>query len=104
VVAYRLTAGVAQKRVRELALDTSNLVWTSHIEERMEARGIDTDAVLRILREGDVEEEPCAGEKQGDWKIKVVRKMGNGRTAGVVTVLVDCTRLILITAQWEDRR
>lgn len=104
VTAYRLTARAAQRRVRELAQNTSNLVWTDHIEERMVARGIDTDAVLRILRDGDVEEEPCAGDKPGDWKFKVVRKMGTGRVAGVVTVLVENSRLILITAEWEDRR
>ena len=78
VVPFRLTAGAAQKRVRELAQNSSNLLWTDHIKQRMQDRGIDTDAVLRILREGDVEEEPTEAKKPGDWKIKMVRKMGNG--------------------------
>lgn len=104
VVEYRLMAMVAQRRVRELAKNTSNLVWTDHIKERMEQRGIDSDAVLRILRDGDVEGEPIETNTPGDWKIKMARKMGNGRVAGVVTVLVQNNRLVLKTAEWEDRR
>jgi hypothetical protein len=104
VVPYRLTAPVAKRRVQELAQDSGNLVWTDHLKERMEERGIDTDAVLRILRGGDVEEEPVPGKKPGDWKIKIVRMMGTGRVAGVVTILVENCRLVLMTAEWEDRR
>ena len=104
VVAYRLMAVVARRRVRELARNTSNLVWTDHIKERMEERGIDSEAVLRVLRDGDVEEEPTETNTPGDWKVKMVRKMGNGRVAGVVTVLVQNNRLVLKTAEWEDRR
>jgi hypothetical protein len=104
VVKFRLTAAMAQQRVRELAQSSSNLVWTDHIKERMSERGIDSDAVLRILRGGDVEEEPQEAKKSGDWKIKLVRVMNTGRVAGVVTVLVENSRLVLITAEWEDRR
>jgi hypothetical protein len=104
VVKYRLTAGVAQRRVRELAKDTGNVVWTDHIKERMDERGLDSDAVLRILRGGDVEEEPTEADKPGDWKIKMVRRMATGRFAGVATVLTQDNRLVLTTAEWEDRR
>src|SRR5262245_24393731 len=103
VVAYRLTAAVAQRRVRELAKDSSNLVWTDHIKERMAERGIDSDAVLRIVRGGDVEEEPTPTDTPGDWNVKMVRKMATGRCAGVIMVLVQNTRLVLKTAEWEDR-
>ncbi len=95
---------MAQQRVRELARSSGNLVWTDHIKERMSERGIDSDAVLRILRSGDVEDEPQEARKAGDWKIKLVRVMNTGRAAGVVTVLVENSRLVLITAEWEDRR
>jgi hypothetical protein len=104
VVKLRLTAGAAKQRVRELAQTTGNLVWTEHIQQRMAERGIDSDAVLRILRTGDVEEEPEEAKKPGDWKIKLVRMMGTGRVAGVVTVLVQTSRLVLVTTEWEDRR
>lgn len=105
VTEFRLTAACAQTRVRQLASDSANLVFTDHMEERMLARGIDTDAVLRILRTGEVEEDPTESERRnGDWKIKLTRKMATGRVAGVVTVLVQSGRLILLTAEWEDGR
>lgn len=68
----------------------------------MDARGIDADAVLRVLRLGDVEQEP-EQTPQGDWKIKIVHKLG-GRHAAVVTVLVQDRRLVLLTTEWEDGR
>ena len=104
VVKFRLSAAKAQQRVRELATQTCNLVWTDHIGQRMSERGIDSDAMLRILRTGDIEGEPQETEKAGDWKLKVVRKMNSGRVAGVVTVIAQNSRLVLITAEWEDRR
>ena len=104
VVKFRLSAAKGQQRVRELAADSKNLVWTDHIQQRMAERGIDADGVLRILRSGDVEEETLEAEKAGDWKIKLVRLMKSGRVAGVVTVLVANSRLVLVTTEWEDRR
>jgi hypothetical protein len=92
-----------RQRIRELVVVTGNLVWTDHIAERMEQRGFDSEGVLRILQEGDINEEPEPA-KRGDWKVKVVRRMVNGREAGVVTVINRNTRLILLTIEWEDLR
>lgn len=100
----RMTPAAAQKRCRELASCSSNVVWTDHIKERMAERGFDADAVRRVLRGGDVEEEPRETEDSGDWKFKVVLKMPTGRVAGVVVVIEQGKRLILITAEWEDSR
>lgn len=91
-------------RIRELAQDSKNIIWTHHIQQRMESRGLDADAVLRILRTGDPEGEPEEGMKAGDWKIKLTRKMRTGRIAGVVTAVIQDRRLILLTAEWEDQR
>lgn len=107
VAKFRLTAAMARQRVRELAAEsaaTAALEWTNHIEERMAERDIDADAVLRILRKGDIEGEPEEGAKPGDWKIKITLKMATGRVAGVVAALTQEGRLVLITAQWEDPR
>ena len=103
VVKFKFTPAKARQRVSELALNTSNITWTDHIAQGMQERGFDTDGVLRILRTGDVEDDP-EEEDPGDWKIKIVRKMANGRVAGVVTVVVQNSRLVLITVEWEDRR
>jgi len=104
VKVLQLSAASARDRVRELAKDSGNIVWTTHIRERMEERGIDSDAVLRILRQGDVDTLPEPQSKKGQWKVKLTRKMATGRVAAVVTVIVKDRRLILLTTEWEDRK
>jgi hypothetical protein len=104
VAIFRLTATVAQARVRTLAINSANLRWTRHIREQMEARGIDAEDVLRILRTGDVETEPRTGKFRGEWKVKLTRKLSNGRVAGVVTLIVNDSYLRLLTTEWEDHR
>jgi hypothetical protein len=108
VAKFRLTADAARARVRALAAEsasTANLIWTEHIEQQMEKRGIDADAVLRILRNGDIEGEPEEGKRPGDWKVKLTLKMATGRFAGVVTAIIgNGSSLVLITTEWEDRR
>lgn len=92
------------KRIRDLSQDSSNIVWTTHVREQMNKRGIDSEDVLRILRTGDVENAPTQGRSADEWKMKVTRKMRGGRVAGVVTILVKDQTLRLITAEWEDYR
>jgi len=102
VAVFRLTSAQALARVRALAADSSNLLWTQHIRERMAERGFDDIDVLRIVRTGDVDSVPGVGTNQGEWKIKVTRRMSNGRVAGVLTVLLVSNKLRLVTVEWED--
>jgi hypothetical protein len=104
VAAWRLTVGIARKRVRELASDSRRLVWTDHIQQRMVERGFSTLDVLRVLRDGDIEDDPVRARIPGDWRVKLVLRLERGRTAGVVTVIASGGVLILVTAEWEDRR
>lgn len=107
VAKFRLTAALARQRVQALAAETAgtaNLIWTDHIHEQMNKRDIDSDAVLRILRNGDIESEPEEGINPGDWKVKLTLKMATGRVAGVVAALTKDSRLVLITTEWEDHR
>lgn len=101
VVALRLTASVARKRIRAAIKDTENIKWTDHVMERMEQRSLTTGDVLGILASGDVEDAPVLQANGRDWKCKVVNKV-RGRIAGVVTVICSNDRLILVTAEWED--
>jgi hypothetical protein len=70
----------------------------------MAERGFDSDAIRRVICSGDVEEDPTLTEVAGDWKFKIVLRMPTGRVAGVVVVIEKDRQLILITAEWEDRR
>jgi hypothetical protein len=104
IVPFRLTAEVAQRRIRELAADSANIRWSRHIRERMVERGFDSEDCLRILRTGFVEADPVKGEAEGEWKVKVIREMTNRRVAGVVTLLPGEGAMKLLTVEWEDRR
>ena len=104
VMQLRMTRDFAIARVHELSKDSGNLRWTRHIRERMLERGIDTDAVLRVLRSGDIDQDPVAGDAKGEWIVKLTRKMTGGRTVGIVTILLKENRLRLVTAEWEDLR
>jgi Domain of unknown function (DUF4258) len=99
-----MTRVLALERVRAAAEDSANLRWTAHIRQRMEERGIDDSDVLRIVRTGDVAGDPVEGKTKGEWKIKLTRKLSNGRVAGVVTALLVNGQLRLLTTEWEDHR
>jgi hypothetical protein len=97
------TAGSAQKLVRSLAADSSKIRWTQHVVERMAERGIDSTDVLNILTKGDVDDAPDATEKEGEFTLKITKKLSSGRVAGVVLVLIPKSKKIrLLTAEWED--
>jgi Domain of unknown function (DUF4258) len=101
VAVFRLTAAVAQQRIRALAKDSSNVWWSKHSRTRMEEREIVTKEVYRILQEGDIAGQPVRSEK-GEWKCKMVLKLKGRRSAGVVVALTDNTKLAVITVEWED--
>lgn len=101
VTAMRLTAAVAQKRIRELAEVTENVVFGPHARQRMKEREIFDIDVLRVLRKGFVDDAPEMTER-GEWKCKVTLKIRGGRTAGVVTIFLHNGRLFIKTVEWED--
>jgi hypothetical protein len=103
VVVLKETSAWAESTIRSLAQVSANIIWTDHIEDQMENRAIDADAVLRILRTGYVDSPPTEANRPGEWKAKITKRLSSGRVAGVVTVIVKERRLILLTAEWEDK-
>jgi hypothetical protein len=98
-----LSIADAQERIRDIAWDSDRVIFTNHAEERMEERGISRPEVLEALRGGYVDESPKE-EFAGEWKCKVTSKL-RGRTAGVVTIVVDArSKLVIVTVEWEDLR
>lgn len=53
-----LTAAVAQKRIREIAQKTENVILGNHARERMSEREIFDIDVFRVLRQGYVDDAP----------------------------------------------
>lgn len=100
-MAMRLTAAVAQKRIHEIARVTEHVIFSTHARERMREREIFDVDVLRVLREGFVDEAPELTERN-EWRCKVILKIRGSRTAGVVTIILHNARLFVKTVEWED--
>lgn len=73
-----LTSVRALTQVRLIAANTSLIRWTAHVRDQMCARDITDADVLKILRTGDIEQEPIQGKNDGEWKVKVTRKLSGG--------------------------
>jgi Domain of unknown function (DUF4258) len=101
VAEMRLTAAVAEKRIKQIALTTENVIFGTHALERMAEREIFDVDVFHVLRQGYVDEPP---EKtaQNEWKCKVTLKIRGGRTAGVITIILHNGKLFVKTVEWES--
>jgi hypothetical protein len=98
VTPYRMTAGVALKRIREAANTPGGVVFGNHARERMLEREIDDVDVLRVLRSGDIVGEPEPAEP-GEWKCKVTNPIKGARDVGVVAIILRSKRLFVKTVE-----
>ena len=103
VVSFEPQARQLEARVRELAADSQNILWSDHARDRMEERGIFPEDVLRMLRVGFMRGSPDKTEF-GEWKLKMVNKIKGAREAGAVTIILVDGRLFIKTVEWEDPR
>jgi hypothetical protein len=103
VTPYRMTAGLAEKRIREAANTPGGVVFGSHARERMLEREIDDVDVLRVLRSGCMDGVPEPAEP-GEWKCKVTKQIKGARNVGVVAIILRSKRLFVKTVEWEDLR
>ncbi len=101
VAAMRLTAAIAQKRIREIAQKTENVILGTHARERMSEREILDIDVFRVLREGYVDDAPELTERN-EWKCKIALKIKGGRTAGIVIIILHNGKLFVKTVEWEN--
>ena len=85
----------ALKLLREIASDSSRVIFTNHALQRMRQRKVSTAQVLACLQRGIVAE-PVALDLHGNWKLTVTH-----RAAGMdldVAVAIDVPkRAIVIT-------
>ena len=77
-------------QVRALAAAESENVWmdSPHFQRRMVQRGIDMRSVLEVLRKGRPFGSPQLDEN-GDWRLKMRRRVAERRVEVVVAVYVD---------------
>ena len=101
VTVMRLTASVAEKRIRGIAQVTENVILGNHARERMIERELFDVDVFRILRQGHVDDAPELTDRN-EWKCKITMKIRGGRTAGVVTIILHNGKLFVKTVEWEN--
>jgi hypothetical protein len=101
VTNFRLTAGVAEERIRTLAAETFNIALTRHAKEQMALREIVIEDVYRILLHGSVEKPPVK-TRESEWKCNVEKKIKGQRVAVVVTAIMRDEYLEVITVMWKD--
>jgi hypothetical protein len=59
---------------------------------------------FEVMRKGYVKGEIEPGEQAGEWKVKLAMEMKGRREVGVVVVVVNGSKLRVITVEWEDLR
>ena len=101
VTVMRLTAGVAEKRIREIAQVSENVILGAHARQRMIERELFDGDVFRVLRQGHVDDAPELTTSK-EWKCKITMKIRGGRTAGVVTIILHNGKLFVKTVEWEN--
>jgi hypothetical protein len=89
--------------IRRLA-KAGDIAFSDHaFDDRMGPRQIDADDVLKVLAIGDIEGDIVPGKNAGEWRCCVVGPLPwTTREAGVVTVVIRETKLLIVTVEWMD--
>jgi len=102
VLPFRPVKADFEKAVRAAAQISGNVAFTAHARERLEERGLTDRQALFVLTSGSLDGEIENGKALGEWKCKMVARIKGNREAGVVTVMVQSGRLVVLTVEWED--
>ena len=88
--------------IQFIASESSQVILTQHAMDRMDERDITTKMIFDVLRKGTL----CGGVEEakakGDFKAKLTYQVPNRRHVGVVTVVKQSEKLIIVTVEWED--
>lgn len=99
----RLRREEAERIIHERAQISDNINWTEHALERSQERDITSQEIYRILRDGQVLQEPTLND-HGDWEAVIQRRVRGNRDAGAVTIIIEKNNeLTLKTVMWMDQ-
>lgn len=77
-----------ERRIREIAQDSKNIILTAHAKERMRQRKVTVHAVYECLRKGNVRQPPEPNAAKGSLECRMERYC-HGLNLAVVVALVD---------------
>jgi hypothetical protein len=91
-----------EKVVRRIAQDADNIKFGLHAFDRSLERDISTLDAIDVLRTGHLSPEIKPGKGPNEWVCKVVKAIHPHRPdVGVVTVVMQESKLLVITVEWE---
>lgn len=100
---FEMTNADLQKRIRSLAQDSSNVLFTEHVQDRMLHRGVSDFEVLDCLRVGLIQRPPTLDSKTGDLKCRM-ESFGSSRNLSVIVALSNLDPdLIVVTVMTRSR-
>jgi hypothetical protein len=85
VVALQMSKPVAQRRIRELALETGRIIQGPEVKRRMLERRITWQEIIKVLQHGTITEGLYLDVK-GNWRCRIER-FGAGATVRVVVAI-----------------
>jgi len=95
--------GDLERLIHDLARDGA-FSFESHSFDKCLEEGIDIHDALQVVAHGSLKGKIEPGISAGEWKCKMVSKVGrSGRRLGVVTVVIKDLHLFLTTVDWEDK-
>jgi len=89
-----MTRAEALRRIRNLAGDSANAVFSSHAKVQMRRRRVSPLEVLKVLRHGGITEGPALDLK-GCWRC-TMQRFAAGENLTVAVAICDMT-LVVVT-------
>ncbi|MBP9999423.1 MAG: DUF4258 domain-containing protein [Proteobacteria bacterium] len=96
----KLSPTDATNKIREIAMDSDNIIITNHTIERMQERDFSMRDLLELLRNGYVDQEPEYNAEKQEYKYKIARVVDT-RTAAAITIIMKNEKLLVITIMWK---
>lgn len=92
-IPLRMNDATALKLLRDIASDSSRVIFTHHALQRMQQRKVSTTQVLACLQRGIVAE-PVALDLHGNWKLTVTHRAAGAELD--VAVAIDVPRRAIV--------
>jgi len=88
-----------EKRVREIAQDSGNIIWTNHAQQQMKKRHITFAMATDVLCRGTVQKEPEQDIRTGHMICRMERYCA-GEDIGICVALKSeqASKIIVVTA------
>lgn len=94
VVPLRLSADVALRTIRQIAVDSANVIVPSHAKLRMRQRGVTLRQIEACLERGTISEGPY-GNAHGNWQVNL-RRHAAGEELTLAVAIEWATKVLVV--------